>query len=276
MLQVALALRDAIEGYFDKWVEADCAGDELSPEDWIILEKIKSFLEKLKMATKALESPFATLDNVLLAMDYILTQFETGKTMHEGDPLMSSMYNSGWAKLDKYYRLTDESPAYVAAIVLHPSHKWHYIEKSWEEEWIEPSRKMMEMLWNEYKPVEPPIQPEEPSTTTNEFLNWRNKHLQPTVVQDEYERYCGSDRVYGFKDPLTWWLEDMQQKNFPNLSKMAVDMLSIPAMSSEPERLFSGAKVTITDRRNRLGSDVIEALECLKSWFKIRKFVCDE
>jgi hypothetical protein len=29
--------------------------------------------------------------------------------------------------LDKYYRLTDESPAYVAAIVLHPSHKWHYI-----------------------------------------------------------------------------------------------------------------------------------------------------
>ena len=49
-----------------------------------------------------------------------------------------------------------------------------------------------------------------------------------------------------------------------------MDILSIPAMSAEPERLFSGAKITITGRRNRLGSDVIEALECLKSWFGIR------
>lgn len=57
---------------------------------------------------------------------------------------------------------------------------------------------------------------------------------------------------------------------------MAADILSIPAMSSEPERLFSGAKITITDRRNRLGSDVIEALECLKSWFGLREFEGDD
>jgi len=37
-------------------------------------------------------------------------------------------------------------------------------------------------------------------------------------------------------------------------------------MSAEPERLFSGAKITITDCRNRLGIETIEAIECLKSW----------
>ncbi|RKK06769.1 hypothetical protein BFJ65_g18323 [Fusarium oxysporum f. sp. cepae] len=42
-------------------------------------------------------------------------------------------------------------------------------------------------------------------------------------------------------------------------------------MSAEPERLFSGAKITITDRLNRLGSDVVEALECLKSWFGMQE-----
>ena len=47
---------------------------------------------------------------------------------------------------------------------------------------------------------------------------------------------------------------------------MALDILSIPAMSAEPERLFSGAKITITDCRNRLGIKSIEAIECLKSW----------
>lgn len=43
-------------------------------------------------------------------------------------------------------------------------------------------------------------------------------------------------------------------------------------MSAEPERLFSStkAKVTITDRRNRLGSDILEALQYLRSRLHIR------
>ncbi|KYK57504.1 putative AC9 transposase [Drechmeria coniospora] len=120
---------DAIDGYFSKWREADCAGDELISDDWIILEKVKSFLEKLKMTTKALESLFATLDNVLLAMDFVLAQFEAGKEAYMDDSIMAPMYNSGWAKLDKYYPRSDESPAYVAAIVLHPSHELRSVGK---------------------------------------------------------------------------------------------------------------------------------------------------
>ena len=50
---------------------------------------------------------------------------------------------------------------------------------------------------------------------------------------------------------------------------MALDILSIPAMSADLERLVSGAKITISDRRNRLGIMTIQALECLKSWLKL-------
>ena len=50
---------------------------------------------------------------------------------------------------------------------------------------------------------------------------------------------------------------------------MALNILSIPVMSADPERLFSGAKITISDRRNRLGITTIQALECLKSWLKL-------
>ena len=39
-------------------------------------------------------------------------------------------------------------------------------------------------------------------------------------------------------------------------------------MSAEPERLFSSAALTITERRNRLGVESVEALECLKSWYR--------
>jgi hypothetical protein len=55
---------------------------------------------------------------------------------------------------------------------------------------------------------------------------------------------------------------------------MALNLLSIPAMSAEPERLF--CKITITDRRNKLSVKVIEALECLRFWYKVEAFDLDE
>jgi hypothetical protein len=41
-------------------------------------------------------------------------------------------------------------------------------------------------------------------------------------------------------------------------------------MSADPERLFSSAKLLITELRNKLSMDIIEAFECLKSWYKIK------
>ena len=42
--------------------------------------------------------------------------------------------------------------------------------------------------------------------------------------------------------------------------------LSIPAMSAEPERVFSGGRRTISWERMQLGDDTIEIIECLKHW----------
>jgi hypothetical protein len=47
---------------------------------------------------------------------------------------------------------------------------------------------------------------------------------------------------------------------------MALNILSIPAILADPKRLFLGAKIAISDRRNRLGIATIQAIECLKSW----------
>jgi hypothetical protein len=51
---------------------------------------------------------------------------------------------------------------------------------------------------------------------------------------------------------------------------MVLDILSIPAMLADPERLFSSAKLLISDLRNKRGIDIIKAFECLKSWYKIK------
>ena len=49
---------------------------------------------------------------------------------------------------------------------------------------------------------------------------------------------------------------------------MAVDVLSIPSMSAESERVFSGTRRQITPDRARLSGIAIAQAECLKSWIK--------
>ncbi len=54
----------------------------------------------------------------------------------------------------------------------------------------------------------------------------------------------------------------------PRLTQMAYDFLTIPAMSSECQRLFSSAKLTVTPQRQRLKADIIEAIEMMNKWFR--------
>jgi hypothetical protein len=89
---------------------------------------------------------------------------------------------------------------------------------------------------------------------------------------DEYTRYCEAPPHHDFDDVRDWWLAPKQQAIYPNLSKMALNLLSIPAISAARERLFSSCKITITDRRNKLLVKVIEELECLRSWYQVAQF----
>lgn len=203
-------------------------------------------------------------------MDFLLKQFKTVKEKYASDPFMSPCCNSGWAKLDKYYSLTDRSPVYIAALVLSPQWKWDYIDNNWPSDWREPCQKQMSDFWTkEYKStaVTVPTQTSEAyNGVKNSFHKWAQQRRGTCLNQDEYTKYLLTPIVPEVTDPRSWWLKPTQRKSYPALSIIALDVLSIPAMSAEPERLFSGTKITITDRRNRMGIESIKATECLKSW----------
>ena len=85
---------------------------------------------------------------------------------------------------------------------------------------------------------------------------------------DMMERYQQDPPLAGEQilDVVSYWRAKALEPQWRDLARMALDYLTIPAMSAEPERVFSAAKITLTDRRCRMGDDAIEALECLKSW----------
>lgn len=138
----------------------------------------------------------------------------------------------------------------------------------------------MEKLWETYREqasLSPSIvttsydaarkKPEKELDIFDEIARDLTRHVRP-ASQDEYQDYTqhfGPIDI-GKLTALQWWSQDQQRKKWPRLSRMAFDILSIPAISDKPERVFSGARRTISWERMALEPDTIEATECLKHW----------
>jgi hypothetical protein len=65
---------------------------------------------------------------------------------------------------------------------------------------------------------------------------------------------------------IAYWLRQLKSKSTYRIARMGLDMASIPAMSSECERVFSQSKLLITGQRHSLQVDIIEATQCLRMW----------
>jgi hypothetical protein len=89
------------------------------------------------------------------------------------------------------------------------------------------------------------------------------------LSKDEYVDYNLEDSYDpGKKGALAWWCQDTQRQRWPKLSRIAINILLIPLMSNEPERVFSGARRMVSWDMGQLELETIEMRECLKHWKK--------
>ena len=252
--------------------ERDLYNDRLTANEWLTLDKIKDFLGPFRDATLSTQGRMITLEHVLPSMDFLLQHFEGAKAsaIAQQDPLFVACIEAGWVKLNHYYSLTDRSPVYVAAIVLNPRWKFDYFEGTWTQTWIAEAKGKLRSFWEEYYQsrgisreaisvaAAPPAQ--------NAYQAWINSKTNCAHPLDEYSRYLADPVLVHVTDAMQWWVQ--QRGQYPALATMALDILSIPGMSDEPERVFSGARRTVTDLRGSLKAASIEMLECIKSWRK--------
>lgn len=173
-------------------------------------------------------------------------------------------------KIDKYIATLDDSPAYWAAMVLHPGLKKRWIEKHLPEEH---SRRIIQgfkrFFEDDYNKQGLPPSHQTARARSNYFID-EDFYDKPEDIslKDELTEYL-SMPLLPVEDPLEWWRQ--HQTSLPKLAKMAFDILSIPATSCEVERVFSQSKLTISTQRHRLMDRTIELLVCLKYWLAKRK-----
>ncbi|TKA39987.1 hypothetical protein B0A49_13726, partial [Cryomyces minteri] len=192
MIERALQLKDAIDLYVNHAKQvletADIVRDELTLEDWQELTELRDLLQPMKETTKRLEGnahtgAYGALWESLGALDFLLDHLEMEKARLEHLPSshFKACVNLGWKKLNYYYSLSDQTPAYRAAIVLHPRFKWRWFKKHWEKshpEWIEEARKAS--------------QKERSNFTTYMDLDDEDDSLEE---DDEFERFCSLKTV---------------------------------------------------------------------------------
>jgi hypothetical protein len=120
--------------------------------------------------------------------------------------------------------------------------------------------------------------PERPRKEENNLraslYRWEEEERQQRhALLDQYEEYITDptiSRIDTKEDDLgvciRFWKN--KQHQWPELTQLAFDALSIPAMSAECERCFSSGRLTISPQRHSLGSEAIEACECQGQWFR--------
>jgi hypothetical protein len=270
-------LKEAFQRYALSTI--DLEKDLLTANDWLTLEIYRDFLEPFSHATKATEGSNRSLADIIPTFDFLLSHYENSKQQYAGNPILLAQIETGWTKLNKWYTKTEQSAAYVAAVVMDPSWKWIYFQEHWEEaSWIEEAKKAVAYLWKtEYKSRSSTSSIAQSAESfpfsarpSNQFTEFLRRPRENMAFLDEYEMYCSEPILSqdAFETPLHWWLESCQRRRYPNLSLMALDLLSVPPMAADVERLFSAARLALSDQRQSMSIKTLEILLCLRSWGK--------
>ena len=289
----AILLRNEITHLLNN--EPELEKDYLGPTDWAHLIDITKFLKPFRSATKANEGLLDTIDRVLPGMEYLMGHLEEARAEYAANNYMGERVQRAWEKLDKYYKITDATIAYIGATVLNPMRKWHWFNRRWTTpilaRALNQAKADLRQLWESkyagayHAPVVRPRTPQDTDAGGDGFTSFLYRTAlddeddEPEVI-DELTAYLQEPRIKppnkdyaGEFRALTWWIQGEQQRRYPKLSKMAFDLLTVPAMSAEIERVFSECSLALNTQRLKISQETLEHLMCLRSWRRQEKKV---
>jgi hAT family C-terminal dimerisation region len=174
---------------------------------------------------------------------------------------------------------------YAAAVLLDPTKREAYAQKNWEDDYVCRALEFAQQIWADKYENLPVFDSEKDHSASGGQRTRRGNPRIPTVLDKMLEKVnvqrgstdaddlssftkAGAINIHG-QSPIEWWCRKEQRLAYPRLHRMAIDILvSIPPMSDEPERVFSGARRTISWDRHNLSSTNVEMIESLASWIK--------
>jgi hypothetical protein len=260
--------------------------------DWVVIIEYIEVLKPLKEATKRLEArskqgSFGTIYEVIPVFEYIFGAYEAILRIYDHvnfnayaeapeDHLVINL-KAAWRKATAYYTKLHALPAYYSASCLYPYFK-DYCSNSWREKphWIISNEAESEQLWARYKPILLPItHPRLPRSDGIDDAIAALVNFEPTNEVDiseinkldrwrQYEPAWTKEQFEQEGNPIKYWTS--LRSRYPNLSRLAIDLPTMPAGSCHCEHLFSEPGDLLEPRRREIGSQLLAAIQRTWSW----------
>ena len=131
MLGSAIELENAIRVFINKNYN-DLHKNELSRDKWETIHKTIAILKPFKDATKSMEGDQTTFNEVLQSMDFLIKHIKSKQEEYAFNQNLSASLLTMWFAFNKYYNLTDQNPAYTAALLLNPTLQKQYLDDHWK------------------------------------------------------------------------------------------------------------------------------------------------
>jgi hAT family C-terminal dimerisation region/BED zinc finger len=169
--------------------------------------------------------------------------------------------------LSKYYSKTD-SRLYSCVTFCDPRLRGYYwMDAQYESHWIERAKSQVRDVYSAKYALHGhgvSQAPREDHATGSSIQRAMRKRARENV--DELSLYEDGFPAAGTVDPLAWW--KLHEAEFPGICRMSLDMLAIPATTAQVERIFSLAKLILTDGRSNLDAELAGKIACLGSWLR--------
>ncbi|KNE99746.1 hypothetical protein PSTG_07033 [Puccinia striiformis f. sp. tritici PST-78] len=194
----------------------------------------------------------------------ITKHLSTAITNTDYPPALRNACRVGLKITNKYYSLTDSSPLYRIAILLHPSFRDEYFKMAkWQPDWIAEAIRLAREMWvTHYKPrpiITPSATPTpapKPSTGMLAGLSSAAAARGGNSHSDALDIWLAGGLILKGNEPvnpLKWWIQQKRAGyTHGGLVHMALDVLGCPATSVDVERSFSFGGSYVTSRRHRL------------------------
>jgi hypothetical protein len=262
MIWAAVKQRERIDAFVAKTLKLE--EDALSEQDWQDLKDMLALLEPFKEVTMIGQekgSRYGSIASTLWAFDILLESLEKAKErIKSTENTFRKAIERAWSLLDKYYHLTDQSTVHIFAMMLDPWMKLEYFERKWPREWVDDAKVKIHQFYNQYTISNQDTSDKTPSTeTVKKSDDTAINNLGPgrldidswlfgdidNVDKDELEEYLKAGKLkFTTKAELkqfdihAWWVGN--ETVYPTLAAIYFDLCSVPSMSVEPERVFSG------------------------------------
>lgn len=279
-IERALIIKSRLQLFSERYQQAYDL-EPLSAEDWNILEELYAVLQPFFAAVKDLQSHateghhgsvwewIPTIEYLWKFCQHKLVEYQA---KYGKNHAMAIACQNAWQKLDIYWRASDKAETmYAAATLLAPCGRKAYFERNWPEEEMTSMIETVHSYYLEFYANQIPV-PDKTKTiayrpTPREMMLGMHTTMSESQQQtqgDAFFVYINKPPERDEVDVLNWWL----QYGPIELRQMALDILSIPAMSAEVERVFSSAKRLLTPDRNALNIESLEIYETLRNWWR--------